>query len=40
MYSALEDVDCLLIATEWSEFKNPNFELMVSKLKKQSYFRW
>ena len=24
------DNNCLLIATEWSEFKNPNFELMAS----------
>ena len=38
MYSALEDADCLLIATEWSEFKNPNFELMASKLKNKAIF--
>lgn len=38
MYSALEDADCLLIATEWSEFKNPNFELMASKLKNKVIF--
>ena len=38
MYSALEDADCLLIATEWSEFKNPNFELMASKLKSKAIF--
>lgn len=32
MYSALEGADCLLIATEWGEFRNPNFELMASKM--------
>ncbi|WP_313717455.1 UDP binding domain-containing protein, partial [Kaistella carnis] len=32
MYSTLENADCLLIATEWSEFKNPNFELMAQKM--------
>lgn len=38
MYSALEDADCLLIATEWSEFKNPNFNLMASKMKNKIIF--
>ena len=38
MYSALEDADCLLIATEWSEFKNPNFELMAQKMKTKAIF--
>ncbi len=38
MYSCLEGADCLLIATEWSEFKNPNFELMASKLKNKAIF--
>jgi UDPglucose 6-dehydrogenase len=38
MYSALEDADCLLIVTEWSEFKNPNFELMAEKLKNKAIF--
>lgn len=38
MYSALEDADCLLIATEWPEFKNPNFELMAQKLKNKVIF--
>ena len=32
MYSALEGADCLLIATEWPEFKNPNFKMMAEKL--------
>ncbi len=38
MYTALEDADCLLIATEWSEFKNPNFELMAKKMKQKTIF--
>lgn len=38
MYSALEGVDCLLIATEWGEFRNPNFELMASKMKQKVIF--
>lgn len=38
MYSALEDVDCLLIATDWSEFKNPNFDLMAQKMKNKVIF--
>ncbi|MDQ0476569.1 UDP-glucose/GDP-mannose dehydrogenase family protein [Chryseobacterium sp. MDT2-18] len=38
MYSALEGADCLLIATEWSEFKNPNFELMAQKMRNKAIF--
>lgn len=38
MYSALEDADCLLIATEWPEFKNPNFSLMAEKMKHPAIF--
>ncbi len=38
MYSALENADCLLIATEWSEFKNPNFKLMAEKMKSKAIF--
>ncbi len=38
MYSALEDADCLLIATEWPEFKNPNFGLMADKMKNKAIF--
>mgnify|MGYP000119565245 FL=1 len=38
MYSALEGADCLLIATEWSEFKNPNFALMAQKLNNKVIF--
>jgi UDPglucose 6-dehydrogenase len=38
MYSALEGADCLLIATEWSEFKNPNFNLMAQKMNNKVIF--
>lgn len=38
MYSALEGADCLLIATEWSEFKNPNFELMAKRMNNKAIF--
>lgn len=38
MYTALEGADCLLIATEWPEFKNPNFKLMAEKLKNKVIF--
>lgn len=32
-YDALNDVDCLVIATEWSEFRNPNFDVMKQMMK-------
>lgn len=38
MYSALDGADCLLIATEWPEFKNPNFKLMSDRLKNKAIF--
>lgn len=38
MYSALEGADCLLIATEWPEFKNPNFKLIAEKLNNKAIF--
>ena len=38
MYSALEDADALLIATEWPQFKNPNFELMAEKMNNKAIF--
>lgn len=38
MYSALEGTDALLIATEWSEFKNPNFDLMAEKMNGKAIF--
>ena len=38
MYSALEGADALLIATEWPEFKNPNFEMMAERMKNKVIF--
>ena len=38
MYSCTENADCLLIATEWSEFKNPNFDLLTQKMKNKAIF--
>ncbi len=38
MYDALEGADALFIATEWPEFKNPNFELMAKKMKNKVIF--
>lgn len=38
MYSALEGADCLLIVTEWPEFKNPNFDLIADRLKHKAIF--
>lgn len=37
-YAALENADALLIATEWSVFRNPDFELMESVLKHKVVF--
>ncbi len=38
MYDALEGADALLIVTEWSEFRNPNFELMRQLLRQPVIF--
>lgn len=38
MYSALDNADALLIATEWPEFKNPNFGLMAEKMNNKAIF--
>ncbi|SDL86558.1 UDP-glucose dehydrogenase family protein [Chryseobacterium taihuense] len=38
MYDALEGADALFIATEWPEFKNPNFDLMAKKMKNKVIF--
>jgi len=38
MYDALENADCLLVATEWSEFRNPNFERMENALNAKVIF--
>jgi UDPglucose 6-dehydrogenase len=37
-YSALKNADALLIVTEWSEFRNPDFERMVRNLKSKTIF--
>jgi UDPglucose 6-dehydrogenase len=37
-YDALEDADVLLIATEWSVFRNPDFDKMGSKLRNKVIF--
>ncbi|WP_159473076.1 UDP-glucose dehydrogenase family protein [Chryseobacterium sp. 18068] len=38
MYDALENADALFIATEWPEFKNPNFEMMAKKMNNKAIF--
>lgn len=38
MYEALDGADALLIATEWPEFKNPNFELMAKRMNNKAIF--
>jgi UDPglucose 6-dehydrogenase len=38
MYAALDHADALLIATEWPEFKNPNFTLMAEKMNNKAIF--
>lgn len=37
-YEALNDVDALIIATEWNEFRNPDFQLMSKKMKEKVIF--
>ena len=32
-YAALEDVDVLILVTEWKEFRSPDFDLICSKMK-------
>lgn len=38
MYDVLEDADCLAIMTEWSEFRNPDFERMTNALRDNLIF--
>lgn len=38
MYDALEGADALIIATEWSEFRNPNFERITDTLGEKLIF--
>jgi len=37
-YDTLEDADVLTIVTEWSEFRNPDFELLKQKMKQPVIF--
>lgn len=37
-YAALQDADALIIATEWSEFRTPDFEMIQSRLKTKTIF--
>jgi UDPglucose 6-dehydrogenase len=37
-YDVLENADALIIVTEWQEFRNPDFDLMSSKLKNKVIF--
>jgi len=37
-YQALDNADALIIATEWSEFRTPDFEIIGSKLKNKAIF--
>ena len=38
MYAALENADALLICTEWSAFKNPDFKIIEEKLSSKVIF--
>lgn len=37
-YEALDQADALIIATEWSEFRTPDFEAIESRLKQKAIF--
>jgi UDPglucose 6-dehydrogenase len=37
-YAALENADALIIATEWSVFRSPNFDVVADKLKEKVIF--
>ena len=37
-YAVLEDADALVIVTEWSVFRSPNFDLIAKKLKEKVIF--
>ncbi|MBL7796699.1 MAG: UDP-glucose/GDP-mannose dehydrogenase family protein [Saprospiraceae bacterium] len=38
MYDALKNADCLIIATEWSEFRTPDFDKITSLLREPVIF--
>ena len=37
-YSALENADCLLLLTEWNEFRKPDFDKIKNALKQSVIF--
>jgi UDPglucose 6-dehydrogenase len=37
-YDALENADALIIATEWNEFRSPDFQKIESRLKRKIIF--
>ncbi|HAN38566.1 MAG TPA: UDP-glucose 6-dehydrogenase, partial [Chitinophagaceae bacterium] len=37
-YSALQNADALIIATEWNVFRTPDFEILATKLKNKAIF--
>jgi UDPglucose 6-dehydrogenase len=37
-YGATEDIDALVLVTEWKEFRSPDFELMLTKMKQKIIF--
>ncbi|MFT3677460.1 MAG: UDP-glucose/GDP-mannose dehydrogenase family protein [Chitinophagaceae bacterium] len=37
-YEALDNADALIIATEWNEFRTPDFSQIISKLKQKAIF--
>ncbi|MBL0882853.1 MAG: UDP-glucose 6-dehydrogenase, partial [Chitinophagaceae bacterium] len=37
-YDTLDQADALIIATEWSEFRTPDFEMIENKLKQKVIF--
>jgi UDPglucose 6-dehydrogenase len=38
LYKTLDNADALIIATEWSEFRTPDFDTITSKLKNKAIF--
>mgnify|MGYP003607651030 FL=1 len=38
MYSILDGADVLLVVTEWSEFRNPRYDVIAEKLKNKAIF--
>jgi UDPglucose 6-dehydrogenase len=38
MYDALDGADALIVCTEWSEFRNPDFQQMTSRMKHKVIF--